>query len=173
MGNSELRWVLLSAGSSMPSLPPCNSDATKKGAGVNTTGATITAVGLPHRAVGTSKIAVLLIGTSSSSQMLVWVDDTFACNHWGINAIIFPLPQQPHGGGQQMSATTTAVYRAPAHPPGQERLQRWTPAGHTEGWMALLPTFIKASMPPYPPHHEAPVGRGQPPFYHNGSAPCT
>jgi hypothetical protein len=59
-GNPKLRWILFSTGSSMPSLPPCDGDATKQGADINAQGATITAIGLPHDAVGKGKIVIFL-----------------------------------------------------------------------------------------------------------------
>ena len=47
-------------GSLMPSLLPYDGDTTKKSTGINANSTTITAAGLPHGAIGTSKIVVLL-----------------------------------------------------------------------------------------------------------------
>jgi len=52
------RWIYLSSGSKMPSLPPSDGGASSPGAGICAFGPAITAVGMPHSADGTSEIVV-------------------------------------------------------------------------------------------------------------------
>ena len=63
----------------MPSPPPCNGDAATMGTCINATGATITAVSLPHGAVGTSEIVLLLnddIGNAVDAVVVIFLSST-------------------------------------------------------------------------------------------------
>jgi hypothetical protein len=54
------RWIYLSSGSTMPSLPPRDGGASSTGAGIRAIGPAITAIGMLHSTDGTSEIVVSL-----------------------------------------------------------------------------------------------------------------